>query len=78
MPEAGIGTIAWFDRGKKRGVIAREGAGAKQGSAGELYFECSDAEAMQLKEGQRVQFVVEENANLGRMAKNVTVLSQKA
>jgi cold shock CspA family protein len=72
----GIGTIKYFDRAKKRGMIARESAA--QSKANELYFEVEDdSKALKLHEGQLVQFVMQET-DLGLEATEIEVLSDKA
>jgi cold shock CspA family protein len=74
----GIGTIKYFDRTNKRGMIAREAAAkSAESSADELYFEVDDSEARKLHEGQLVQFVMEQT-DLGPEAKQIEVLSDKA
>jgi cold shock CspA family protein len=71
----GIGTIKYFDRVRKRGMIARESA--TQSQADELYFEVDDRKALKLREGQLVQFVMQDTA-LGLEATEIEVLSDKA
>lgn len=78
MLKAGIGTIKWFDRENKRGVIAPLETGRKESPTDDLYFEVGDAEALLLKVGQLVQFVVATDSPAGPEAKEVTVLSQNA
>lgn len=79
MSQVGIGTIKLLKN--QRGVISPQGVMSKQGSSkeqsGDLYFRVSNDEASQLREGQLVQFVVEDT-DIGPEAKQVTVLSSKA
>ncbi len=76
--EAGIGKIKYFDREKKRGVIAPENGLTKQSAWADLYFQVNDDRtAASLRVGQLVQFVKEET-EIGLEAKQITVLSEKA
>ncbi len=73
----GIGTIKYFDKTKKRGMIARESEKSATSAASEIYFEVGDNEARNLREGQLVQFIMEQT-DLGPEAKQIKVLSEKA
>lgn len=67
----GIGTIKYLAR--KRGVIAPREPTSGSEKWGDLYFEVSDDQASRLRQGQLVQFVVEDEE-----AKEVKVLSDSA
>lgn len=74
MSEAnvGIGAIKYLAKDKKRGVIApRKVRGAEE--SGDLYFVVSAEQASRLRQGQLVQFIVEDDE-----AKDVKVLSDSA
>ncbi len=75
----GIGTIKYFDRAKKRGMIARESAteSTAKSATSDLYFEVDDSKALKLREGQLVQFVMQET-ELGPEATQIEVLSEQA
>ncbi len=76
-PEAGIGTIKYFDKGKKRGVISPENGVSKQSALEDIFFQVADERtAANLRVGQLVQFMKEET-DIGIEAKQVTVLSEK-
>jgi cold shock CspA family protein len=81
MSEVGIGTIKLFNLTNKRGVIAPQTVtpkpGQSKGQSGDLYFEVSNDEASRLREGQLVQFVLEDT-DIGPEAKHVKVLSDRA
>ena len=74
-PIAEIGGIKFFDPAKKSGVI--EEVGTQQKTAGDLYFEVSEEQALRLRVGQLVRFLVEQTPS-GAEAKDIAVLSQKA
>ncbi len=75
----GIGMIKYFDRARKRGMITREPMtqGKPDNKPNELYFEVDDNKALKLREGQLVQFVMQET-ELGPEATQIEVLSEKA
>jgi len=78
----GMGVVKLFDSKNKRGVISQqsqpEQAATKGGRPKDVYFEATDAEALRLRVGQLVQFVLKETEDMGLVAKDVTVLSDKA
>lgn len=80
MQKASIGTIKFFDPANKRGMIAPQMIELDKSQSkdlpSDLYFEVSDAEASHLQVGQLVQFAVEDT-DIGKVAKNVTVLSEQ-
>ena len=77
MQTVGIGKVKMFDREKRRGVIAPQDVKAVPSPSGDLYFEVTGEEAVRLREGQLVQFVLVDTPT-GWEAKDVTVLSQLA
>jgi cold shock CspA family protein len=82
MQKVWIGTIKFFDRANRRGMIAPEKIEPTKSKSidlpSELYFEVGINEALRLQVGQLVQFVAEEDRDIGLVAKNVTVLSEQA
>ncbi|HEY4722644.1 MAG TPA: hypothetical protein VII92_12400 [Anaerolineae bacterium] len=79
--KVGIGVVKLFDSRNRRGVISQqpqpEQAATKGGRPNDVYFEVTDTEALRLREGQLVQFVMKET-DMGLVAKDVTVLSDRA
>jgi hypothetical protein len=79
MQEVGIGIIKLFDPKHNRGVIAPYEALTKQGIPSDVYFEATGNEALQLREGQLVQFVVADtDPDIGMVATGIKVLREQA
>lgn len=77
MQAVRIGKVKMFDREKRRGVIAPQDVKSIPSPSGDLYFEVTGEEAVGLREGQLVQFVLVDTPD-GLEAKDVTVLSEVA
>jgi hypothetical protein len=73
MQEAAIGRIIYFDANNRRGVIAPQNIASQQNIPGELYFKVDEAQALALRVGQLVRFLVENDK-----AVDIAVLSQSA
>lgn len=78
--KAGIGTIKFFDKTTKSGVIVLQGRPASQEKiAQDVYFEIDENQAkdLKLRVGQLVQFVLDDKG-FGAEAKEITVLNSNA
>jgi cold shock CspA family protein len=80
--DVGIGVVKLFDSRNRRGIISQQPepgqAATKGGRPEDVYFEVTGPEALKLREGQLVQFVMEKTQDMGLVAKDVRVLSDKA
>jgi len=76
IPGSGIGTIKYFDKETKGGLISPSVAGLSPSVAGlipELYFEInSDDEARKLHVGDLVQFVIEGKGSVVTQVKHLS------
>ncbi len=73
MQQAAIGRIIYFDSNNRRGVIAPQNVASQAAIPSELYFKVDEAQALALRVGQLVQFLVDNDK-----AVDIAVLSQTA
>ena len=68
-----IGVVKLFEKATRRGVITPQNPAGKE-EVRDLYFEATDAQAVQFRVGQLVKFVQDDS---GSRAREVAVLSEK-